>query len=309
MRRSAMLRAAGVLILLGAVSACNDHDQEKNTSKVLVQVNGDDITARQLEAELWSAGGTSAPVRQPAVRKQALEALIDRQVLLDEAIRNKIDRDPKVIQIVDRLKTQAIVQAYLESKAANVATASKSEMDAYFDAHPELFAHRKVLDVTQLTVAAKDFSTPLKVAMDRARSLDQVALWLRQHHIDYTKNQRSYSSAELPVEMLGRLRNLDRSRLFVMQDKDGGQAQLCVLNDVRDNPVSRDAASAQIERYLLNKKMQDVAAAEVARLRASAKLVYLEASPTMMVEEDTGAAALPSASTSASAAHGIAESR
>src|SRR6267142_1395503 len=182
MRRSAMLRAAGMLILLGAVSACNDQNQEKNTSKVLVQVNGNDITARQLEAELWSAGG-AASVPKPAMRKQALEALIDRQVLLDEALRNKIDRDPKVIAIVERLKTQAIVQAYLESKASNLARASKPEIDAYFDAHPELFAHRKVLDITQLTVAAKDFGGSLKAVMDRAGSLDQVALWLRQHHV------------------------------------------------------------------------------------------------------------------------------
>src|SRR5450830_1611478 len=100
MGRSVVLRAAGVLVLLGAISACND--QEKSTSKVLVKVNGDDITARQLEAELWSATPTSAAAPRPGIRKQALEALIDRQVLLDEALRNKVDRDPKVIQAVER---------------------------------------------------------------------------------------------------------------------------------------------------------------------------------------------------------------
>lgn len=286
-----MLRAAGVLILLGAMSACNDQNQEKNTSKVLVQVNGDDITARQLEAELWSAGGGAASVQQPAMRKQALEALIDRQVLLDEALRNKIDRDPKVMEIIERLKTQAIVQAYLESKASNLARASKAEIDAYFDAHPESFAHRKVLDITQLTVAAKDFGGSLKAVMDRAGSLDQVALWLRQHHVNYEKTQRSYTSAEVPVEMLGSLQHLGAKRLFVMQDKDGGRDQLCALNDVRGSPVTRDAATAQIERYLLNKKMQDAAAAEIARLRASAKLVYVEAQPTLMVQQAQGTAA------------------
>jgi peptidyl-prolyl cis-trans isomerase C len=287
--RSAMLRAAGILILLGAVSACNDQSQEKNTSKVLVQVNGDDITARQLEAELWSAGG-AAPVQQPAMRKQALEALIDRQVLLDEALRNKIDRDPKVIEIIERLKTQAIVQAYLESKSSNLARASKAEIDAYYNAHPESFGHRKVLDITQLTVAAKDFGGSLKAVMDRAGSLDQVAIWLREHHVNYEKTQRSYTSAEVPVEMLGSLQHLGSKRLFVMQDKDGGQDQLCALNDVRGSPVTRDAATAQIERYLLNKKMQDVAAAEIARLRASAKLVYVEAAPALMVQQDRSTA-------------------
>jgi peptidyl-prolyl cis-trans isomerase C len=286
-RSPVMLRAAGVLILLGAISACND--QEKTNSKVLVTVNGDDITARQLEAELWSATAANADAaHQPAVRRQALEALVDRQVLLDEALRSKIDRDPKVIQIVDRLKTQAIVQAYLESKASNLANASQQEIDAYFDAHPELFAQRKVFDVTQLTVAAKDFGRPLKAVMDQARSLDQVAFWLKQHRIDYAKTQRSYTSADLPPEMAGKLQGLQRNSLFVMQDKNGGQDELCVLTDLRSSPVTKEAATAQIERYLLNKKMQEVAASEVARLRASAKLVYVDPPPTLMVEEVGG---------------------
>lgn len=279
-----MLRAAGVLVLLGAIGACNE--QEKTDSKVLVTVNGDDITARQLDAELWSAAADNADAaRQPAVRRQALEALIDRQVLLDEARRNKIDRDPKVIQIVDRLKTQAIVQAYLESKASNLANASRQEIDAYFDAHPELFAQRKVFDVTQLTVAARDFGPSLKAVMDQARSLDQVALWLERNHIDYVKTQRSYTSADLPPEMAGKLRGLQRNSLFVMQDKGGGHDELCVLTDLRSSPVTKQAATAQIERYLLNRKMQEAAASEVARLRASAKLVYVEPPPELPLEK------------------------
>lgn len=290
----AMKRAAGVLMMMsavGALVACSD--QEKTSGKVLVTVNGQDITAGQLEAELWSANAANAGAeRQPAVRRQALQALIDRQVLLDEALRNKIDRDPKVIQIVDRLKTQAIVQAYLESKAANLANASPQEIETYFINHPEQFADRKVFDVTQLTVDSKDFGPPLKAVMDRARSLDQVALWLDRHGIDYSRSQRSYTSADLPPEMADKLQGLQRYSLFVMQDKGGGKDELCVLTDLRSSPVSKQAAVPQIERYLLNKKMQDAAAAEVARLRGSAKLVYADAPPTLMVEETGGGKAV-----------------
>ena len=258
----------------------------------------------------------TAAAPSPAVRKQALEALIDRQVLLDEAIRNKIDRDPKVIQIVDRLRTQAIVQAYLESKAANVATASKAEMDAYFDAHPELFAASQGAGCDAIDGRRKRFQRTAQGGNGQgpiAGSGCSVATGT-SHRL--CKKPALVFQRRIACRNAGQAkRTLDRSRLFVMQDKDGGQAELCVLNDVRDSPVSRDAASAQIERYLLNKKMQDVAAAEVTRLRASAKLVYVEALPTMMVEEDTGAAANTSASTltpvsaSTSAPRAIAESR
>jgi peptidyl-prolyl cis-trans isomerase C len=287
MADKALLRAAGMLLLLSTLTACNN--REKANGKVLVEVNGDAITARELDAEMWSVADKTGPAQRPAVRAQALEALIDRQVLLDEALRNKIDRDPKVIQMVDRLKTQTIVQAYLESKAANRTTVPKAEIDAYFHAHPELFDHRKVFDVTQLTVAAKDFGAPLKEMMDTAVSLGEVARWLREHRIDYVKTQRSYTSADLPPEMARKLQKLERRSLFVMQDTHRGEDELCVLTDLRDSPVTEEAAAAQIERLLLNKKMQNAAAAEIARLRASAKLVYADPAPSMMVEEAGGA--------------------
>lgn len=283
-----------MLVLLTAMSLSACGDQKKIASKILVRVNGDEITAHQLEAELLHAGGTQeeSVAQQQALRKQALEALIDRQVLLDEALRNKIDRDPKVMQIVDRFKTQAIVQAYLESKAANLAAPSKAEVAAYFQAHPELFAHRKVLDIKQLTIAAENFNGQLKSVMDSAKSLDQVAAWLGAHNIGYVKTQLSYASADLPPEIVGKLQSLGRNHLFVM--KDGKRDLLCALTELRDSPVTAEAATAQIERFLFNKKMQQAAAAEITRLRSLAKLDYVDKPAALIVEEDAPAsAALP----------------
>lgn len=278
-------KSLAMLMLLAAMSLSACGDQKNKTNKVLTRVNGHEITAAQLEAELQYASGTAEEnaVQRQTMRKQAMEALIDRQVLLEEALRNKLDRDPKLLQVIERFKTQAIVQAYLESKGANLAKPSKAEIDAYFQAHPELFAHRKVLDIEQLAIAAKDFSGALKSEMDTARSLDQMVSWLERHGIAYVKTQLTYTSADLPAEIIGKIKNLGRNHLFVMQD--GKQNLLCALTELRDSPVTGDAATAQIERYLLNKKMQEIAAAEIRRLRSSAKLEYVDKSAGLITEE------------------------
>lgn len=285
------INGVGILMLLlplaaMGLSGCSDRD--KNTSKILVRVNGGEITAHQLDAELASAGtaqdggGTAAAVG-PTARKQALEALIDRKILLGEAERNKVDRDPKVVQTIERYKTQTIVQAYLESEAGTTVRPSKEDIDNYFRSHPELFAHRKVLDISQLSIASQDFSQSLKAVMDAGTSLSQVEAWLTAHKIAYVKNAVSYTNADLPAEVFSKLQNLGGNHLFVL--KDGERDLLCALTDLVDSPIPASQAASQIERFLLNKKMQEVAATEIARLRPLAKLDYVDKNDSENIEE------------------------
>jgi hypothetical protein len=58
--------------------------------------------------------------------------------------------------------------------------------------------------------------------------------------------------------------------------KDGERDLLCALTELRDSPVTPDAAAPQIERYLMNKKMQEIAISEITRLRSTAKLEYVK---------------------------------
>ncbi|WP_253273558.1 EpsD family peptidyl-prolyl cis-trans isomerase [Collimonas arenae] len=279
---SSQIKGVGILLLLTAVSLSACGDQKKKTGKVLARVNGEPITALQLETELSYANDAKKAGQQQPLREQALEALIDRQILLDEALRNKLDRDPKLMQIIDRFKTQAIVQAYLESIEAGRGKPSKAEIHAYFQGHPELFAHRRIFNVQQLSIAEQDLTPSLKSTMDSAKTLNQVAAWLQKNGVPYEVAKLSYTSAELPPEVAGKLQQLGSNRLFVV--KDGGKGLLCALTESRESPVTEEIAGAQIERYLLNKRMQEVAAAEIARLRALTKLEYVDKPAAQVVE-------------------------
>lgn len=286
------LKSLGILMVAAlSLSACGD--QKQPTDKVLAKVDGNEITQEQLDAELLHAAGTSqeSGVQPQVRRKQALEALINRQILLKEAQRKQIDRDPKLIQVVARFKTQALVQAYLESKEENMGKPSKAEIDSYFDGHPELFAHRQVLDIEQLVIAASDFDSKLKSEMDTARSLNALTKWLKSHQIGYVNTELTYTSTDLPVEMIADIKKLGKQRIFVM--KDGKNDRLCALTELRESPISRQSATAQIERTLLNKKIQDLATEEIARLRVLAKLEYSDKSDHLLVEQNPTFSGLP----------------
>lgn len=272
MNKSNLAYSAMVLMLALGLSACGG-DKKKEASQSLVRVNGEEITVLQLNEELGRTPPQPTPAAQEAARKQVLEALVDRQLLLNEATTNKLDRDPKVMQAIERAKAQILAQAYLQGRVAKIAKPTKSEIDDYFAKHPEFFTQRKSFDMNQLVIATKDFSDPLRVIIDNAKSLDDVAVWLDGNKIQYGRNQMTRTTADLPPPLVTKLQGMKKGQLFVIKEND--RSLLVGLNDVKDSPVNAEAAAPQIEQFLRNQKSQETAKDELARLRSIAKLEYL----------------------------------
>ncbi|MFT5535215.1 MAG: peptidyl-prolyl cis-trans isomerase C [Candidatus Paceibacteria bacterium] len=294
MNKSYLVHGALVLIVTLGLSACGG-DKKKEASQSLVRVDGEEITVLQLNEELGRTAPQATPEAQETARKQVLEALVDRQLLLNEAATNKLDRDPKVMQAIERAKAQILAQAYLQGRVAKTAQPTKSEIDDYFAKHPEFFTQRKSFDMQQLVIATKDFSDPLRAIIDNAKSLDEVAVWLDSNKVQYARNQVSRTTADLPPPLVTKLQTMKKGQLFVIKEND--RSLLVGLNDIKESPVTAEAAAPQIEQYLRNQKNQETAKAELARLRSIAKVEYLNKADG---EKDKAAAApvaAPAAST------------
>jgi len=258
-----------VLCAAVALSACSN--KEKKPGQALASVNGEEITVLQLNEEMQRNGVPAA--QQDAARKQILESLIDRQLLQNEAAKDKLDRDPKVVQAIERAKALIIAQAYMQKRIGNPARPTKAEVEAYFDQHPDFFTRRKQLDMRELMVATKDLNDDLKKAADNAKSLDELVTWLDAHQVKYARTQLSRTTADLPAELANKLLTMPKGQLFIV--KEGDRSMLITIADIKDTPVTLENAAPQIEQFLINKKNKDAADAELARLRASAKIEYL----------------------------------
>lgn len=264
----------GVLVLLLAMglSACSS--QGKKAGQSLVKVDGEEITMLQVNDELKRAGVQAG--QQEVATKQLLESLIDRQLILAEAARNKIDRTPDVMQAIERAKAQIIAQAYLQSVASKVAKPSKAEVDDYYQKHPEFFSKRKEFDLQQIIIANKSFSDELKTFIDSAKTLDEVAMWMDKHGVQYARRQITRSTADLPPQAVAQLLQLPKGQLFMVGE--GDSRVLNILTSTRESPLSAANAAPQIEQFLTNKMIKEAAEVEVAHLRSLAKIEYLNAS-------------------------------
>ncbi len=287
-------KLALVLVILGfGLSACDR--QRPAMEESLARVNGEEITAHHLRSELLQADSSRG-----ASTQQVLERLIDRQLLQSEAVRNKLDRDPSVRLAIESAKADILAQAYIQSRQARVAKPSKADVTAYFNQHPELFSKRKLFATNEIAIEASHVNDQLNAVMDAARSLDDVAAWLEGQRIAYTHSKQMRMMSDLPPAMASKLDDMKKGQMWMV--KDGASAWLLALVDIQDSPVTIAAATAQIERELINQKLRENGAAEVARLRSVASVEYLNRSAAQTAQAagaaDTRPAGYSSAGTS-----------
>ncbi|MGA8862410.1 MAG: EpsD family peptidyl-prolyl cis-trans isomerase [Gallionella sp.] len=275
----------GVLVVIAAagITACGSKD--KPAGQTLVRINGRDITVLQLNNELQRVNVPAG--KQEAASKELLESMIDRQLLVEEAMLNQVDRTPEVVQDIERAKSQIIAQAYLQSITSKVARPSNAEIDNYFQNHPEFFSKRKEFVLTQLIIPNKNFSEELSSFINSAKTPEEVAEWMQKHGVQYTRREAIRSSTDLPPEVVAKLLDLPKGQLFIVSE--GDNRVLNAIEDIKDSPITKINAAPLIEQFLTNEKMKDAAKVELANLRSRAKIEYLNASAPVAVQTQADA--------------------
>ncbi len=260
--------AALAVTMAVALVACGKG--ESKSGQALVKVGKEEVTALQLNEELQRV---NVPVAQQAqARKQVLESLVDRQIVLNQAMEEKVDRDPKVVQSIERAKALIIAQAYMQNKTGTRAKPTRDEIAQYFDKNPALFAQRKTMELRQLNLATTDLSDNLKKEIDSAKSIDDVAAFMERNNIKFARQQISRSTADLAPALSEKIVNLPKGQLFIV--REGDRSTLMTVADIKDTPVTLQASEAQIAQFLTNARIKEAATAELARLRAATKIEY-----------------------------------
>jgi EpsD family peptidyl-prolyl cis-trans isomerase len=283
------------LLAAAALAGCGDQAKQSRPGQALASVNGEEITVLQLNEELQRAGVTAA--QQEAASKQLLQVLIDRQLLQSEAAKEKLDRDPKVMQAIERARALIIAQAYLQKRMGATARPSAAEVEDYFNKHPQYFSNRQQFVMNELIMASRDLTPEVRAAVDGAASLEEVAAWLDARKIRYGRGQVTRSTADLNPQVSARLLEKPKGQLFIV--KEGERAIVLAVAEVKDAPVTLQVASQQIEQYLVKQKNKELAAAELARLRSTARIEYLNKS--MALDPKAAPAAAPAAAAAAPA--------
>jgi EpsD family peptidyl-prolyl cis-trans isomerase len=254
MRCSGALATIVVLALLAA--GCERASAFRSGAPaVLAKVNGTEIAASD------------------AAGAQALEKIIDRELLVQKALEAGLDRDPEVAQSIDHARRQLLAQAWLDRAAGAAARIAPEEVRAFYAANPALFAERRIYRLRELAVAAPaELFDVLRAQAARAEDLDEVAAWLRTRNAPFRAFTVTQPAEQLPLTQLPELARMKEGDIAVFATPLG--ASVVQVLHAAHAPLNEQQAAAAIEQFLAAKKKIELAAAEVRKLRAGARIEY-----------------------------------
>jgi EpsD family peptidyl-prolyl cis-trans isomerase len=270
-RRSAHLAALfGSFLVL---TACGEKaNSPAHTGQWVAKVNGQEITIHQVNVELNNAGPAVAGMPAEVAQRRVVETIVERQLLVDAAVKAKQDREPDVIQAIEQAKQQIIAQAYLRKTLGSHLAPSQDDISEYYNKNPDLFAKRKQFEMRQLSVDSTAFNDALAQAVDSAKSIDDVETSFSAKNVKFVKGRILRTSTDLPPQMRESMDKLLGGKPFVIHN--GPNVIVATMSVIGEAPLSLQEAAPQIAQYLANTRGRDATAAEIARLRKDAHIEY-----------------------------------
>ena len=267
-----------LLLLALAVAGCGGNaSPQAPSSQIVARVNGKDISVHQLNNQL-----SRMPVVDGAnieeVRKQALEQLVVQELLIQQALALKLDRDPKTMLALEAARRDVLSQAYLERSAATAAAPQQSlsaaEVTKFYQDNPALFSQRRIYDYREVAIKQPfEKRDELMQVIAAATTIDEVEQWLATAGIAYQAKDQITPAEQLPMEMLQGFAAMSNDEVALFNASN--ELRLVYLKDATSQPISEAIAKPLIERYLGANRYQQSAEQEIARLKAQAQIEYL----------------------------------
>ncbi|WP_018229065.1 EpsD family peptidyl-prolyl cis-trans isomerase [Methyloversatilis universalis] len=268
-------RSIALTVIAAAIlTACGGESGEKKTAtQVAAKVNSGEVSVHQIN-QVMQRTNVADPEQAKAASRQVLERLIDQELLVQQAVDKKLDRDPKTLQAIEAARREILARAYLEQVSGAAIKPTDTEIKDYYGKHPELFSERRIFNLRELAIAAgPEFLPKLEQFMAQPRNLQQIAEWLRSENVRFTANAVTKPAEQLPLELVKNVHQIKDGQIGVLRTNSG----ILVLEVAasRSMPVDENAARPVIEQFLLNQRKGELAQGEVKKLRESAKVEYM----------------------------------
>lgn len=254
-----------------ALNACDNAPAPKSGGQALVRVNNEEITARQVNYVL--AHFPQDRRQDQGLARTVAERSVDQQLLLQMALKNRLDSDPDVMLAMEHARRQILAQAYLDKIGGEVAAPSEAEIKNYYSRHPELFAHRKMYRVQQIVVSRSLPFSALKAKVNGGMSTADLVRWLQAGKMLVNAGTSVSPAENISAEILPKLHAMKKGDRLAWETPE--HHVVVVLLGATEQPLTQARAAPLIGKFLSGEKRRARGQEELARLRRSATIRWM----------------------------------
>jgi EpsD family peptidyl-prolyl cis-trans isomerase len=264
--------ALPLLMLCLAASGCGKTEDKQAPSQVAAKVNATEITVYQVNNVLARTPNVT-PATESRVKRGILDNLIEQQLAKQQAIEQKLDRSPAVLQTLESAKTEILARAYVDRIGAALPKPTPEEVTKYYAEHAELFAQRRVYSIEDISVATQPgLAAKLREEVVTARSLEDVAAWLNAQKIAFAAKSGVRAAEQLPLEYLPQISSMKNGEMRAFELPTDVEVIRLVAS--KPAPLTEAAAIPQIQQFLLSQRLSVAISADMKQLKQLAKVEY-----------------------------------
>lgn len=267
-RSFATLIIASAVVL--ATAGCGK--KEVTSTQVVASVDGEEISVHQVNALLGKARGVTQETL-PLAKAEILGSLVDQQLAINMALSKKLDREPEIVAAIETAKREILARAALEQIASAQAKPTEEEAKKYYADNPALFSQRRIYNLQEITLGK---ATPnldqVRARVASAKSMEEIAAWLKERNINFAPNSGTRSAEQLPLEILPKLHALKDGQIAFVESKDNFLVMRVAGSQLQ--PVSEAQALPAINVFLTNQRGGEAIKAARADMKSKAKIEY-----------------------------------
>lgn len=154
----------------------------KKEGQVLADVNGTTITTGDFNRELKNLPEyLRAMAETPQGRKEMLDTMVIRELILQKASKEGLDKGPELEEKLQELKKRLIVESFLKKKVESDLQVSDADLKKFYDQNIEKFKAGEQIRASHILVKSEKEARDIQAQLKGGANFEELA---RKYSVD-----------------------------------------------------------------------------------------------------------------------------
>lgn len=157
-------------------------ESAKKEGAVIAEVNGETITTSDFKHELDNLPPYLKPMADtPEGKKELLDTMVVRELILQQARKDGLDKSPEVAAKLEELKKRIIVEGFLKKKVEEQAKVSDEEMKKFYEENKDKFKTGDQVKASHILMKSEKEAQDVLKELKAGGNFEELA---KKHSID-----------------------------------------------------------------------------------------------------------------------------